>query len=54
MAQEREIRDLRYAVGRGLSSCLAVETETPERLLQLLRQLKRSEESMRCRTAMTP
>ena len=47
MADARDIKDLRNAIGRGLSACFVVERETPEQLIELLRRLKRSEETMR-------
>lgn len=50
MADTRDIRDLRNAIGRGLSARLVVEHETPEQLIELLRRLKRSEESNKERT----
>jgi hypothetical protein len=50
MADGKDIKDLRDAIGRGLSACLAVERETPEQLIELLRRLKRSEQSVRNET----
>jgi hypothetical protein len=43
MAAEREITDLRDAIGRGLSARLTVERETPEQLIALLRRLHNEE-----------
>jgi hypothetical protein len=50
MADGKDIKDVRDAIGRGLSACLAVERETPEQLIDLLRRLKRSEEGVRSET----
>lgn len=40
MADDQGIKDLRCAIGRGLASWLGVEREMPERLAELLHQLK--------------
>jgi hypothetical protein len=50
MADANDIRDLRNAIGRGLSASLVVEHDTPEQLIELLRRLKRSEQSVRNET----
>lgn len=50
MADAKDIKDLREAIGRGLSARLVVEREPPEQLVDLLRRLKRSEESVRSET----
>jgi hypothetical protein len=44
MADAKDIRDLRNAIGRGLSASLVVEYDAPEQLIELLRRLKRSEQ----------
>jgi hypothetical protein len=46
MAEDQDIKDLRNAIGRGLPSWLAVEREMPERLAELLRQLRFAEDRM--------
>jgi hypothetical protein len=46
MAEDQDIKVLRYAIGRGLPSRLSVEREMPERLAELLRQLKLAEDMM--------
>jgi hypothetical protein len=47
MAEDRDIKDVRVAVGRGLSARLAVERELPQQLLELLRQLEQREHAVR-------
>lgn len=47
MADVRDIKDARDAIGRALSAGFVVEREIPEQLVELLRRLKRSEGSMR-------
>jgi hypothetical protein len=47
MAGEREVTDLRDAIGRGLSARLTVERETPEQLIALLRRLHDKERASR-------
>ena len=47
MAEDRDVKDLRVALGRSLSARLEVEREIPEPLLELLRRLERREQSMR-------
>jgi hypothetical protein len=47
MAQDRDVKDLRVALGRSLSARLQVEREIPQQLLELLRQLELREQSMR-------
>ena len=46
MAEDQDIKNLRNAIGRGLPPWLGVEREMPERLAELLRQLKLAEDRM--------
>ena len=43
MAETLEIKQLRAALGRDLSTRIEVERELPERLVELLRKLKHIE-----------
>jgi hypothetical protein len=43
MAETQEIKQLRAALGRHLSTRLEVERDMPERLAELLRKLKHVE-----------
>jgi hypothetical protein len=46
MAEDQDIKDMRNAIGRGLPSWLGMERDMPERLAELLRQLKLAEDRM--------
>jgi len=43
MTETQEVKQLRAALGRDLSTRLAVEREIPERLAELLRKLRHIE-----------
>jgi hypothetical protein len=45
MAEPEEIKHMRAALGRDLSTRIEVERAMPERLVALLRQLRRTETS---------
>ena len=47
MAEDRDINDLRVAVGRGLAARLEAEPRIPQHLLELLRRLEKREQVLK-------